>query len=126
MYTISYPSGTLRKDGAVFEQRADSQEYQEYLAWLKLDNGPTVLADAADPPPVIQVNAWQIRLALNALGLRDAVETAVVESGNKDLQDGWNHSPTFSSNFPLTINMGAALGMSEAQMYDLFVFASGL
>lgn len=125
MYTISYPSGTIRLDGLVVPQDDSKPEYQAYAAWLALGNGPDVLADESTARRVIQINAWQIRTALNMLGLRDSVEAAVA-AGDQTLKDGWNHSPTFSSNHPLTLGMGQALGQSEDAMYALFELGESL
>lgn len=125
MYSISYPSGTLRKHGIVFPQDAANATYQEYAAWVAADNGPEVLQDVV-ARPVIVVNAWQLRRALRMAGLRDAVETAVAMSADQDVRDGWYHSPTFSSDEPMTLNMGAALGQDENAMYALFQLAGSL
>jgi hypothetical protein len=126
MYTISYPSGTLRLDGVVIEQNDNLPRYKAYAAWLAQGNGPVVLADVETPRPVIQINAWQIRTALGIVGLRAGVEAAVAGSGDQVLIDGWEHSPTFSSNHPLTLGMGAAMGQDENAMYDLFTLGQGL
>lgn len=126
MYSISCPSGTLRKDGVVFPQNAADPRYQEYAAWLAAGNGPEVLQDAIEQRRIIQVNAWQIRRALTRVNLRGAVEEAVTMSGNQDLIDGWTHSPTFSSDEPLTLDMGASMGQDENAMYALFQLAESL
>lgn len=126
MYTISYPSGALRLDGVLIPQNDSLPEYKAYVVWLRADNGPTVLTDTEPPQPRIEVSAWQIRKALNVMSLRQAVEDAVAASGSITIQDGWYHSPTFWSDQPLTLQMGAALGKSESDMYALFQLAKGL
>jgi hypothetical protein len=74
----------------------------------------------------ISVSAWQLRKALNQLGLRDAVESAVTASTNQDLKDGWAYAGTFNSDDPLVVTMGTALSQTPAQMYALFELASTL
>jgi hypothetical protein len=74
----------------------------------------------------IGVSAWQLRKALNQLGLRAAVEAAVTASTNQDLKDGWAYAGTFNSDDPLVVTMGTALGQTPAQMYALFELASTL
>lgn len=125
MYTISYPSETIRLNGVVVPRLASDPAYQAYAAWLAQGNGPESLQDDVTPRRVIQINAWQIRTALNLLALRDAVEAAVT-AGDQTLKDGWYHSPTFSSDHPLTLGMGAALGQSEDSMYALFELGESL
>lgn len=125
MYTISYPSGTLRKDGVVVPQNDSTPEFQEYLEFLRTGNGPIQVPDPAERP-VISINAWQLRMALNRVGLRQAVEDAVAASTDQDIKDGYYHSPTFSSNEPHTLALGAQLGQDEAAMYALFELGSTL
>lgn len=125
MYTISYPSETIRLHGVVVERLASDPAYQAYAAWLEQGNGPESLQDAAMPRRVIQVNAWQLRRALNQVGLRDSVEAAI-SGANQDMKDGYLHSPTFSSDEPMTLGMGAALGQDEDAMYALFELAESL
>ncbi|HZV61634.1 MAG TPA: hypothetical protein VFF75_04400, partial [Methylophilaceae bacterium] len=103
MYSISYPSGTVRKDGVIIPQDRDTPELAAYLDWLKAGNGPEVLQDAEPLYPRIEVSAWQIRKALNRTGLRDAVETEVAASNDLDLKDGWERAPTFWSDQPMTL-----------------------
>jgi hypothetical protein len=74
----------------------------------------------------ISVSAWQLRKALNQLGLRAAVEAAVTASTNQDIKDGWEYAGTFNSDDPLVTPMGTALGQAPAQMYSLFELASTL
>jgi hypothetical protein len=74
----------------------------------------------------ISVSAWQLRKALNQLGLRAAVEAAVTASTNQDLKDGWAYAGTFNSEDPLVVTMGTALSQTPAKMYALFELASTL
>jgi hypothetical protein len=74
----------------------------------------------------ISVSAWQLRKALNQLGLRAAVESAVTVSTNQDLKDGWAYAGTFNSEDPLVVTMGTALSQTPANMYSLFDLASTL
>lgn len=125
MYTISKPSGTIRKDGVIITQDDRTPEYQAYSEWLQKGNGPEVIQDAEDAPR-ITVSAWQIRKALNVMGLRAAVEAAVAGSGDIELQDGWQYAVAFESDHALIASMGAALGKSPEEMLALFRLAEGL
>lgn len=126
MYTISYPSGTIRLNGVVVAQDDRFQPYRDYVAWLAQGNGPAVIEDAEPLRPVIEVSAWQIRKALNHAGLRKSVEDQVQSSADADLQDAWDYAASFVSDHPFAIGMGAALGKSPDEMYALFELASAL
>ena len=86
----------------------------------------TVIAPYITPPPVIApVSPRQIRQALTRAGLRTAVETAVA-AGDQDLKDWWEFSTTFERLNPQVTAMGAALGVSDTQLDDLWTLASTL
>ena len=106
----------------------DSAEY-EYL--LPAGSVPITdeEAEALRPPapaPVYTCSRWQIRKALNAQGLRQAVEDAVAASDDQDLKDGWDCAGEFRSDHMFVISMGASLGMTEEQTADLIQYAATL
>lgn len=121
MYTISYPSGTIRLDGA---EVLTGPAMDEYVDWLRQGNGPQVIEET-DMRRII-VSAWQIRKALNQSGMRGQVETAVDASGNQDIIDGWRHATEFQSDNALVLGMRTALGMTESEMYAIFQLAEAL
>lgn len=104
----------VEPDQAAIDAAADNQLRQRALA-----------------APVVEVvtlkcSAWQIRKALNATGLRDAVEYAVSASNDRDLQDGWNHATEFLRYEPLVLKFGVALGKTDAELDALFELARTL
>lgn len=125
MYTISTPSGVFRKDGVVFPQDDRDPEWVAYALWLAAGNGPTEIADQEAPAarPHITISPWQLRKALNAQGLRQAVEDFVTNSGDADLQDAYKFATEWQSDNPLLLSKLGALGMTEDQMYALFELA---
>jgi hypothetical protein len=71
------------------------------------------------------VSPRQIRQALTRAGLRVSVETAVA-AGDQDLKDWWEFATEFQRNNQHVVDMGAALGVSELQLDDLFTLAGSL
>lgn len=128
MYTISYPSGTLRKDGVVVEQNDSKPDYIAYALWLAAGNGPTQIADQESAPvrQHITVSAWQLRKALIANGLHEQVKQAVAASGDDLMITGWEYAAEFESDHPMLLQMLPALGMDENAMYTLFEQAKAL
>lgn len=96
---------------------------------VSINREEMVIYTGEDLPPFVtstptSVTPWQIRKALNALGLRDAVEAAVAASYDRDLKDGWQFATVFERYDPLVISMGAALHKTPKEMDDLFALAA--
>lgn len=125
-WTISVPSGVVCEDGVPLVQDDSTPAYRRYLAFLRTGAGPIKVPDAEPAMPRIDVSAWQIRKALNMAGLRNQVENAVAASDSIEVKDGWLHSPRFFSDNDLALTMGAALGKSREDMYELFLLAASL
>lgn len=101
--------------GATAEQKAAAQALMD-------EHLPTL----GQGMPSVSCNAWQIRKALNAVGLRDAVEIAVAQSTDRDLKDGWERATEFRSDDAFVLNMGAALGKTEQEIHELIALAATL
>ena len=87
-------------------------------AWVKpVDPAPSV----SSVP--ISVSPYQARRALNAAGLREAVETAVA-SASYEVRDAWEYALTVERASPMIAALAAALGLSETQVDDLFIAAA--
>lgn len=126
MYTISEPSGILRKNGVVVEQDDRVAEYRSYVVWLSAGNGPAVVADTDLIRTRIDVSAWQIRKALNRKGWRQQVEDAVAASTDLEVKDGWMHSARFYSDNRQALQMGAILNKTPDEIYELYRLAETL
>lgn len=87
-------------------------------------------ATAALPPPVPAVVAMrQARLALLQVGLLTQVNTAVANMPGAQgdaARIEWEFSSTVERNRPLVQALGAALGLTDAQLDDLFRLAATL
>lgn len=71
------------------------------------------------------VSPRQIRQALTRAALRSSVESAV-SSGDQDLKDWWEFATAFERSNPHVVDMGAALGVTERQLDDLWTLAGSL
>lgn len=76
--------------------------------------------------PVVVVSAWQIRRALNQLGLRAAIETYIAASDDQDLKDAWQFSNEFHRNHELILATAKALDKTPAEIDGLFGLAKTL
>lgn len=72
------------------------------------------------PTPIPQsVTRAQAKLALNAAGLLSGAEAAIANAGT-EAQIYWADALVFERDHPLIASIGGALGLSEAQIDDLF------
>lgn len=97
---------------------------------VSINREEMVIYTGEDLPPFVtstptSVTPWQIRKALNALRLRDAVEAAVA-AGSQDMKDGWEFATEVRRDDPLVVAMGAALGKSSKDLDELFALAATL
>ena len=67
--------------------------------------------------------AYQFRAALNELGKRQAVESAVAASTSQDLKDAWEYGTTYERLSPYVLDMQAALGSTDAEVDAIFELA---
>lgn len=90
------------------------------------------VAEEASAPAVLvpqQVTMRQARLALLAAGLLSQVDAAIdaLPSPNKDAaRIEWDYSATVERTWPLVAMLGAALGLDDTALDDLFITAAVL
>ena len=82
-------------------------------------------AKNAPPPVPAQVTMRQARLALLDAGLLANVETAIAGAGQAAAIE-WEYAQTVDRSSGLVPAMATALGMTEAQIDDLFRLAATL
>jgi len=82
-------------------------------------------ADIPKAPVPAEVTPRQIRLALNGMGLRSAVDLAIA-SMPQDVRDTWEYSTVIERNHPLIAQMARGLKKSDDEVDALFALAAGL
>ena len=73
----------------------------------------------------LSVSPLQIRRALRQAGLFDAV-VAFVDSASDDVRDAWEYAVRIDRTDPLIAAAGQALGVTDAEVDDLFRLAATL
>lgn len=91
----------------------------------KVENGEVVPYTPPPPAPAVptSVSPWQMRRALNQLGLRSTVEAAVA-AADQDTKDGWEFATEFRRDNTLLLGMAASLNMADQDLDDLFTLAA--
>jgi hypothetical protein len=85
---------------------------------------------AVDAPPAVpeipsSVSPAQARLALHGAGLLAQVE-AIVAAADVPTQIAWNNASVIERTSPTVAALAGALGLTDAQLDDLFTTAAGI
>lgn len=116
-------------------------EYQPSGGWVVMSQQELdVLTDslrsqyesaiAAIPPPAPdEVLLYQFRAAVTLAGLKsavDAVISSLPEPSQTLAREKWEYGNTVRRHHPMTISLGAAVGLTPAQIDDIFRTAASL
>jgi len=125
IYKLTDSTSIIRlSDSARIPADEGNVDYQEYLAWFSEGNIP----EPADPipAPILTATQYKFRLALNKLGLREDVETAVAASTNQDIKDAWMYADEFRADDELVIALATAMNKTEEDIQIVFELAQTL
>lgn len=99
----------------------DAEEIGAFVhaAALAMGPAPYVAPEPVNPVPQ-EVSRFQARAALMAAGLLDAADAAVAASGDAFLQLAWKEATAFPRTSPGIAALAPSLGLTEADLDDLF------
>lgn len=127
MYRLA-PSGVIRLADGVQIQRGDPA-WPDYLAWLAAGGIPEAMAITTPPEPTdpipLSVTRFQARAALWLAGLLDDAEAAIAQA-NPLSRIAWEHANVYRRDSPTVISIGQQLGLSEADIDELFKTAASI
>lgn len=125
MYAITENDSVRRlSDGAIIPIDEGNRDYVAYLEWIADGNEP---APYVAPPPAVpqQVSPYQARMALHAAGLLDDVEALMADATiTRAAKIAWEYATTWQRDSQFIAELAPALGLSEAQIDDLFIAAA--
>ena len=89
-------------------------------------NGATFSSPPSQQQPApLTCTPWQMRKALNQMGLRDAVEKYIA-AADQTTKDGWEVATMFVENDPFVLAAKTALGITDEELRNIFLLARTL
>ena len=121
----SIPKGAQFIENPVFPDNKDHRD-----AWRIVDGELELDAIVKAKIDVkldnVELTPWQMRKALNSLGLRASIESAIEATDDYDLKDGWFFATSFNKSDPLVVAMAAALNVKKPAIDKLFELGATL
>lgn len=105
---------------------ADPDHYDPDTLVLGWDGTAWTFSPATPPPAPATVSAFQARAVLLRAGLLPAVEAAVAASEDAEARLAWEYAVEFVRNGPLLTAIAGQIGLTAAQIDDLFRMAASI
>lgn len=117
-----------RVDGPGFSINKDDEDKSQAVhGWRWFDNDTAAYLYFGMTPgsQLLTISPLQVKLALNAAGLLDDVESFVAGS-TRDTQIAWDNATEFNRSSPMLNQLAAAMGLSQDDLDDLFTAARSI
>ena len=124
MYSLTNSTCILRSDGWLIPADPAHPFYQEYLEWLAEGNTPEPYVAPPTPIPAT-VTRFQALATLAVGGWLDTVHVYIDALPRSNVQRlAWENATDWERTSPTVNAIAAMLGLSDAQVDDLFIAAS--
>lgn len=129
MYKLQNQSIKRLSDGASIPICIGNKDYDEYLVWISEGNTPepefteAELAQQLEDAKPKVITPLQARLALNEIGLRQVVETAIL-TATQDVKDFYEFALEWKRDNAQLLAMATSLSMDSVAIDNFFLLAS--
>lgn len=115
-------SYAIRKDGQGWRAVDSADDIDSETETFSETQPPAI---EVDPRLSMRVTTFQAHAAINRSGLYDAVEALMADPLTPfEVRLAWDKAQHFSRLSPAVTTMGAALGLTDTQLDDLFALAA--
>lgn len=129
-FPANYPRDSMRiDDGSQVPDgwiEATESEYQA-LVDLHYDEVAQINENYRSVPD--EVLLYQFRTAVTLAGLKDAVDAVIAslpEPSQTVAREKWEYGNTVKRNHPMTVSLGSAVGLTPAQIDNIFKTAANI
>lgn len=133
MYQLAATNSVKRiSDGALIPFDLANTDYQAFLAWQSQGNTPQ-LAPQLTPEQILELeraqmecSRFQAKAALALAGKLTAADAVVAASTDAVVKLAWADATVFKRNSPSINGLASAIGLTQADLDDLFRTAAGI